>query len=161
MKKWFFRFLNIGLTAAAMLLVCAIALFYWAVPNPRDIALVPMAVDAGTQKGAGFLTNATATPWMVYISAYNPATGQAKVTQVWAATDPLQAVSYGLPEMGMGDPIELRIIYAKKMVRQKSASTAETSPPDAPPSSRSLPAQSRPLQPGPEPTAPAPKAPAP
>lgn len=160
MKKWFFRFLNIGLTASAMLLVCAVALFYWAVPNPRDIALVPMAVDADTQKGAGFLTNATATPWMVYISAYNPATGQAKVTHVWAATDPLQAVSYDLPEMEKGDPIELRIMYAKKMVRQ-STSTAGTSPPAALPSSRSWPEQSRPSLPGPAPTAPAPKAPAP
>ncbi len=158
MKKWFFRFLNIGLTTAAMLLVCAIALFYWAVPNPRDIALVPMAVDPATQKGAGFLTNATDSPWMVYISAYNPATGQAKVTQVWAATDPLQAVSYSLPPMEKTDPIELRIIYAKKMVRRL---VDETSPRATTPSSPSLPAQSRPSQPGPAPTAPAPKEPAP
>ena len=70
MKKWFVRFLNIGITAAAMLMACAIALFYWAVPNTRDMALVPMALDAEKQKGAGFLTNATDTPWMVYISAY-------------------------------------------------------------------------------------------
>ena len=156
MKKWFVRFLNIGITAAAMLMACAIALFYWAVPNTRDMALVPMALDAEKQKGAGFLTNATDTPWMVYISAYNKTTGEAKVTQIWAATDPLQAVSYNVPAMAPTDAIELRIIYAKKMARQKN-----TLPSDAQPSFDSLPAQSRPSLQGPAPKAPAPKESAP
>ena len=132
---------------------CAVLL---AVPNTRDMALVPMALDAEKQKGAGFLTNATDTPWMVYISAYNKTTGEAKVTQIWAATDPLQAVSYNVPAMASTDAIELRIIYAKKMVRQKN-----TLPSDAQPSFDSLPAQSRPSLQGPAPKAPAPKESAP
>lgn len=155
MKKWFFRFLKAGFIALAVLVLGAMALFKWAAPNPRDIALVPMSVDAPSMQGVGFITNSTKAPWVVYIASSNKATAEVRVTRIFVTTDPLQAVSYNTPTLAPKDKVEFQIIYAKKLdPTNDSTNTKKISPPAPPPSLRPLPAQSRPSQPDLVPTAP-------
>lgn len=156
MKKWFFRFLKAGVATIALLILGVVSLYHWAVPNPRDIALIAMAIDPSQGEGAGFIANATEQPWVVYIAASNRSTGQIRVSRIWATTDRLQGVAYGLPAMTSTDKIEFRIIYAKKLAHPKDTSLSA-----ALLSLQPSPEQSPPLLPGPVPKAPGAATPAP
>lgn len=129
MKKWFYRVLTLGFLLATLVVVGSIALYHWASPDPKEIALVPMAVDPVEMKGAGFMTNATGVPWVVYVSSLNRTTSEIKVTRVWLTTDTLQGVSYDTPPIGENEEVDFRIMYATRLAQNsKSSSPAATRP---------------------------------
>lgn len=163
MKKWFFRFLKAGFMALALLVLGAVFLYYWARPDPREIALVHMTVYPVLMKGAGFITNATGVPWIVYVASSNKATSEVRLTRIWLTTDRLQAVSYNTPIMALTHQAEFQIVYAKRLDPPKSSlpNNPSTLQPVRPSSSRPSPAQSQPLLPGPGPKAPGAATPAP
>lgn len=162
MLKWFFRFLKAGFLALAFLVLGAVFLYYWARPNPREIALVPMAVDTVMMKGAGFITNATGVPWVVYVASSNKATSEVRLTRIWVTTDRLQAVSYNTPVMTSKDKAEFQIVYAKRLDPTNSQIHIPTILLPLPPaSSRPSLEQSRPSLPGLVPKAPGAATPAP
>lgn len=119
MTKWFFRFLKAGFITLAFLALGVVSLLRWAQPNPRELALVPIALDAVQLKGAGLIANATKEPWVVFIVGTNRTTSKIEMTRIWVTADSLQAVSYTAPIMAPEDTIEFRIFYAKKMVLPK------------------------------------------
>ena len=119
MNKWFFRFLKVGFIALAILVLACVALLRWGSPDPRELALVPMTLDAKQLKGAGFVANATKEPWVIFVVGTNQTTSEIKMTKIWVTTDALQAVSYNTPSGAPQDTIEFRIVYAKKMAPMK------------------------------------------
>lgn len=137
MKKWFFRFLKLGFLLTFLVVGGSIALYHWASPDPKEIALVPMTVDPATMKGVGFMTNATGEPWVVYVSSLNRNTSEIKVTRVWLTVDRLQGVSYDTPPIGEDEVVDFRIMYATRLAQNSTSS----SPDGLQPSSRPSPAR--------------------
>ena len=106
-----------------------IALRYSNIPDENDLALTPLAVDNATNRGAGFITNATGQEWTIVVSARNADSNEMVFTQIQLTSEPLQAVQYALAEgeEAIAGQLTTFIVKAKKKTREDASQSVSLS----------------------------------